>query len=280
MKVLTKKNFAALVLTGLLTVTCAGFMGNGTVAETDEGNLHEEALTNFGEDIMPLSTCTPESPEILYQRNGYLTEVLGSTQYRYFQTYNCFVTYPIKNVDYHATQIWLGKNNGSFGEEKISNIEYGDIFNYVVFPSNGQSCKPSLYLVSAYCKACKTLSNVNATIVNDVNNAYNATARHGCIDYQTSGQIQTSFDQEGSIWEHHGSTGKRIYFSICYNGVAAGDGDTASVEIPWIGYRSTELKVNGVTFTVRTGPKKVSVKASETVSCDKYGNLFAFYVAP
>lgn len=272
----------ALAISGVTVFAAGGALlaPAGMSVHAEESQQAEVPISaHSDEGIMPTSTCTPDRPEILYQKNNFMSESTGNEEYRYFQSYNCFAAYSIKNVDLHASQLMLGRNNGPFDELVIPNVRSNQIFDYVVFPTSGQECIPYLYLVSAYCTGCHTRSAANGIMWNEYNNAYKGRARFGCHGAQTSGKITTSYDQDGSIWSHGGSTGDRIYFSVAYNGVAAGDGATASVKIPWIGTRETSITVNGVEFSVLTGPNKVTVKASTDVVCNSYGTLFAYYVA-
>ncbi len=275
------KRILTLAISGVTVFAAGGALlaPAGMSVHAEEAQQAEVPISaQSDEGIKPTSTCIPDRPEIQYVVNNYYTEATGYSQYRYYQTYNCFASYPIKNVDLHATQIWVGSNNAPFDQQKIS-AKPSQIIDYVVLPTSGFYCKPSLYLFSAYCEFCNTRSAANGILWNTTDSQYDARARFGYHGAQIRGTITTSYDKDGSIWEHRGSTGDRIYFSVAYNGVAAGDGVSASVKVPWIGTNETSITVNGVTFSVRTGPNKVSVKASTDVVCNSYGTLFAYYIA-
>lgn len=78
-----------------------------------------------------------------------------------------------------------------------------------------------------------------------------------------------------NMWEHGGSTGDVIKGTVAYNGEAK----NIEVTIPWVGTNeSAEVVVGGITFRLRTGPNKVSIKASRGVYCDSTNILFAFSV--
>ena len=73
---------------------------------------------------------------------------------------------------------------------------------------------------------------------------------------------------------------KIIHFTIAYKGIAQDE----SIKIPLLGYAEKSLTItyqNGfknesVTFSVRVGPNRLSVKASVPVDCNNYDTMFAF----
>lgn len=87
--------------------------------------------------------------------------------------------------------------------------------------------------------------------------------------------FSTSYDQTDNMWEHGGSTGDVIKGTVAYNGEAK----NIEVTIPWVGTNeSAEVVVGGITFRLRTGPNKVSIKASRGIYCNSTNILFAFSV--
>jgi len=247
-------------------LAACGILGMGLTersrayAETAYEQTAVPMAAKSGDVAQPLSVCNPQTPEVIRQPNG-----------KYYQSYNCFTLYTIKNLDQHAKQIWMGHNNGDFGALKYYNVGYGDTVGYVTLPSYGSTtCHPFYYNVSAYCEECKTRSLSNGVMIGDYSNGYDGYALKGCTNYKIDGTIPTDLDEDGSIWAHGG--GDIIYFSIAYKGQAK-DGQ---VTIPWLGTRSVDIPIGGVTFTVRTGPNKVSVKASTNIQCNEYDTIFAF----
>lgn len=102
------------------------------------------------------------------------------------------------------------------------------------------------------------------------NALYNITDKTASGDY-----ISTSYDQTDNMWEHGGSTGEVIKGTVAYNGEAK----NIEVSIPWLGTsESAEVIVGGVTFRLRTGPNKVSIKASRGITCNSVSAMFAFDV--
>ncbi|MGN0317664.1 MAG: trypsin-like serine peptidase [Lachnospira sp.] len=90
----------------------------------------------------------------------------------------------------------------------------------------------------------------------------------------TGAIISTSYDQSGNLWSHGGKTSQVIKGTIVHNGEAK----NIEVSIPWIGYKSSSsVVVGGVTFQLRTGPNRVSIKASTALTCSS-STFFAFAV--
>ncbi len=72
--------------------------------------------------------------------------------------------------------------------------------------------------------------------------------------------VPTSYDQQGFIWEHGGNSQKTIIATICYEATVY----NIKVDIPWIGYKSTTVTINGFEFSLRTGPNKCSIKCKQS----------------
>lgn len=71
--------------------------------------------------------------------------------------------------------------------------------------------------------------------------------------------MPTSYDETGFIWYHEGASKQIIvativYKNICYN---------IQVTIPGIGYKKTSVTIYNVTFYLRTGPSRCSIKVSK-----------------
>ena len=90
---------------------------------------------------------------------------------------------------------------------------------------------------------------------------YSATA---CLPYHTpdsGSNVPTSYDKGYFIANHNSKKGHRIVGTVWYDGVC---GDL-EVSIPAIGYKSSSVTINGVKFSLRTGPNKCSIKASQSL---------------
>lgn len=105
------------------------------------------------------------------------------------------------------------------------------------------------------------------------------------VTRDTSEFIPTSYDIEDgtdkNVWPHNGGSKDTILGTIAYNGHYY----DFELDIPWIGYKSVEVKtgqykyIGGenveIVFTVRTGPNRVSVIANEKIFIGS-SNAFAF----
>ena len=90
---------------------------------------------------------------------------------------------------------------------------------------------------------------------------YSATA---CLPYQTpnsGSNVPTSYDKGYFIANHNSKKGHRIVGTVWYDGIC---GDL-EVSIPAIGYKSSSVTINGVKFSLRTGPNRCSIKASQSL---------------
>ncbi len=103
--------------------------------------------------------------------------------------------------------------------------------------------------------------------------AYNLSTFSTTVTQSTSSYIPISYDQDGiNIWNHNGGSKDTIIGTIVYKGWYY----DFEVGIPWLGYSSTTVTaIDGVVFSIRTGPNKVSVKANQEVSLSKT-SAFAF----
>ena len=101
------------------------------------------------------------------------------------------------------------------------------------------------------------------------------TAQYKIVNKSTNGAIiYTSFDKSSNEWSHGGSRGEYIKGTIAYNGFAR----NIEVKIPLLGTNTSDaVTIEGVTFYLRTGPNKVSLKASQQITCSN-ATIFAFGV--
>lgn len=158
------------------------------------------------------------------------------------------------------------------GYLKFNDVGYYETRNLLAVRHNSNDYYPSLYLVTAHCEQCGSNSSTNGTIINEekaFNIEGNLPEYH--IATMATGRIPTIFDEEGTIWEHGGNTSFLIKFTIAYHGIIVAD---QTIGIPFFGTKSTSVEIDGVTFSIRTGPKKVSIKASTFIECDMYGTVF------
>ena len=190
----------------------------------------------------------------------------------------CFGVYQFRQEDPHADQIAFKYMENEQYDAFVLNATYNQIANYVVVPNVGSvSFFPHCYVCRAYCSSCGQYSSYNDVLRSHMSGQELEFLTHRGIVGKTGTYtvIPTSFDQSQNTWEHGAAPTNYIFFSIAYNGEIA-DGE---IEIPPIFTRSVSVTLGGVTFTVRSGPNKVSVKASEAIYCNNYNTMFAFQTA-
>jgi len=260
------KKVFSLAIAALLGTAACGLWGIGqntsaVFASEVEQVTPKESTTDSESGIMPASVCKPDTPKVL----GY-------------EVYNCFVAFPIQNVDNHTRHMYLGKYNGTLSKYKYSNVASEEVRRYVVLPNYEEGmCVPDYYLVGAECVECGNRSEYESTLSNTT--AYREQKpSKGVTVSKTSGTIPTATNQSGTVWTHGGKD--RIYFSIACNGEAFGtiDDEDSILNIPNIWLNTKTVTVGGVTFTVQAGPNKVSIKADTVIECNAYETMFAFYV--
>ncbi len=84
--------------------------------------------------------------------------------------------------------------------------------------------------------------------------------------------IPNQIDQDHFIWDHDGSSSNKIYATIEYNNEMI----DVVLNIPLFGYRSATFSVGGQSFTMRTGPRRVSIKADASSNIPLNDFCFAF----
>jgi len=100
------KKVFSLAIAALLGTAACGLWGIGqntsaVFASEMEQVAPTESTTDSESGIMSASACTPTKPEVLLQLNKDIDDNLknkGITS-TYYETHNCFVAYPIKNLD-------------------------------------------------------------------------------------------------------------------------------------------------------------------------------------
>lgn len=86
-----------------------------------------------------------------------------------------------------------------------------------------------------------------------------ATGEFPTAHYPTGTTVPTEYDKSYFIASHNADWRDYIKGTICYQGIYLSD---IQVRVPLLGYETASVTLNGVTFTLRTGPNKVSIKAS------------------
>lgn len=211
------------------------------------------------EGIMPLACTYVEMPTI---KTGSMN------------AHNCVVTYSIKQADTHATTI-EGKKNTS---------DRDTVFKWTVYPgytrniavtslSNTLECYPtSVLYIRSKCEADNIYSPYNDYLITSSKTTSRYTTDGG-VNFVT--YIPTSYDKASFVWKHNLKTDDYIHFSFVYKG-NVWDG---AIQVPWIGYKTTEYTLDGVKFYVRTGPNKFSIKTdAEGLGFNSYDTMFAYHL--
>lgn len=244
-----KRNLTSLFAALVLTVVAGSSLlcGNGIVSY--EGEM-DEAGSELAE-IAPASVCTNISRPTV------------SGPVRHY----CVTTYTVTQKDQHATTVEFYRG----GSDRYPSFTYNMPQNTQrtilgLASGGGLACAPNVFVVKAKCPACGNSASTTLSTVGNypVYEVYNT---------KSSGIIGTSYDGEGYVWDHGLSVGNTIHFSLVYQGSLVDD----KITIPWA-FTTTvgPYNLNGVDFWVRTGPNRISIKASQEVTCNNYDTVFAF----
>ena len=185
-----------------------------------------------------------------------------------YHRYNCVVQSII--CPENNTEIQLSKN-GNNTDKTISSLTV----EYYATPSDSSKIILPYSYYRLYNKKEGTYTSYKYLMSRysdyDVSATYATKAKS-----DINSNIYTTYDQSGNMWNHGGTSSKKIRGTIVYDGIA----ENIDVDIPWLGYKTSEsVTIKGVTFTLRCGPNKVSIKASSSVLCNGNTTFFAFGVA-
>ncbi len=203
--------------------------------------------------------------------NAFITELRNSTYVKisnsYYEgtskiRYNCLVHVYFTQPSYQF--VWVNTSDGKTLRRDPGANDF--------FTSTGSSATVPFNYVSYYTQNMYTGGSSATTYINygssEIRTLYTLKGRTG--EYVS---IPTSYDEDYNLWEHGGDTGQTIKGTVVYKGIAK----NIEVTIPWIGYKSSSIQIGDVEFSLRTGPNKVSIKASKKIITDA-NNLFAFGV--
>ncbi len=265
MKFISKKNFIPLALAGAMALgsaaLCAGVPARTASAAEETQAVHTQALLQE-DGIMPLSgpciVANMETPKLVapsYDGEHYV-----------------LVNYKVSHSCYHADKIYAYSGASERYPTRYIDAKRGETKNFVLIPSLYSNVPtPNVFVLNTYCSGC----NVRSYGVNVFQQQNKREAKFNCHGSKIIGTIPTEFKQGENQWDHGGSTGNYIAFSIAYKNEVK-DG---FVKIPWIAYSDTfKWEVSGNTFYVRTGSDTLSIRADKSVSCNNNDTLFAFSV--
>lgn len=185
---------------------------------------------------------------------------------------------PNRAVRYYNTAVWYQWTPGTGGDQvaMTGNGLYYDVMGNtyedisVVYEIGSMQCDPDNYAGKTYNSATDWYSSSTNTLEHVVNGVtrYGYDAMYPAVVvipywlYGVETKVPQKYDQSNYVWTHGLGTGDKIKASIEYNGEVA----DLEVTIPWVGYATDSVTVGGVTFYLRTGPNKCSIKAGSDVS--------------
>ena len=258
---MNRKNVKFLAIAGMMMALSCGSLlcGNGIVSyegETGQTIVEDNAAS-------PQATATDHCPSMEMPVLENETSV-G----------NCLTTYTVKQVEPHGTSTEFVSHPSLLVSEYSCDVSYGETWQIIGIPQgvNTTVCHPSNLYMRARCGTCNAVSASSPALID----SDSTNCLYPVINYKTSGMIYSGFDLAGAVWDHGLAVGDRLFFSIAYQGTLADPAD-CQVEIPWIGTKTSDpIEINGVTFWVRVGPNRVSIRASEYISCNRVDTVFAF----
>ena len=215
-----------------------------------------------------------EKTEISTREN--LTPPLHSVE-----RYNCVAVHQFTQNDGWADYIRLRPESESPYVYHDLYVYPGRTAGYVVLPVTPYTfaCSPEFTKYQAYnpqTQKYSTLQRISTTQYGTTKYFVNQAAL-----YFRSEQFPTEYDLVYNMWEHNASVFDNVHFSVAYKGIVA-DGQ---LTVPLLGtaewsetitYSMFGTETSSVTFFVRIGPNKISVRASEVVECNNYDTMFAF----
>ncbi len=181
------------------------------------------------------------------------------------------------NITYNTAVVYKWKAGS--GADKIAvsaNYQYFSIIDSSTFT---EICLP-YYVGDNICY----IQNINAKSYNSATNTYSAMATieytqyvidgvvksvygypckykpKGILSRAIGGYIPTSYDKNHYLWSHGADTGAMIKGTVTYKDKCA----DIQVKIPWIGYNSSSVTIEGITFDLRTGPNKCSLRCRQS----------------
>lgn len=248
-----KKNLTALVAALALTVVASGSLlcGNGIVSY--EGEMDE--TKNINESITQTNHCSN----------------LSEAKFRSINVYNCFVGYSVMQENLYAMDVQFWRNPGDRAPTFSYRMEPFDLRWIFAAADEGSDavCDPPYLYSKVVCPICGATSALKPIDYFAKYSSYYVVEK-----MKTSGTIQVKYDSSGWVWEHGLGMGDKIRFSVAYLGMA----ENGEVTVPLLGYSTDTVEINGVEFSVRTGPNRVSIKASTPVTCNQYNTMFGFSV--
>lgn len=197
------------------------------------------------------------------------------------ENHNCLAVHQFTQNDGWADYIRLRPESESPYVYHDLYVYPGRTAGYVVLPVTPYTfaCSPEFTKYQAYnpqTQKYSTVQRIPTTQYGTTKCFVNQAAL-----YFRSEQFPTQFDLGYNEWDHNASVGAKVRFSVAYKGIVVDD----ELEVPLLGTRTWSetitysmmgAETSTVTFYVRIGPNKISVRASEVVECNNYDTMFAF----
>ncbi|MBR2967459.1 MAG: hypothetical protein IKC35_01615 [Clostridia bacterium] len=203
----------------------------------------------------------------------------NNVTYNNVSVYNTAVVYHWDTNGY-GTELALSNSNSVY--YLMGTTTYKDI----VFPSfvNSTECVPNFKYAKSYSSTSNNYSDYTTIAWEylENNGEYISVNYYHDCELKVKGRfdaihfvgstVPTEYDQSSFVWEHGLAWNKWIYGTVTYNGEVS----DIEVKVPLVGYKTTTVTVGGVSFSLRTGPNKVSIKANSTANINTFN--FAFGV--
>ncbi len=206
-----------------------------------------------------------------YANDDYETALMSSStiappNVEYRQAYNMVVKYDW-TVGAGGDKLEMSRNFNYFESNGVRYIVYQ-------FPNNlgSKNCDPEYFRGRSCLTSTNEYSEVTSLehLVKISDSRYETRYGYDCkyipvgrfekAQIVPENKIPTSYNVEKFYWYHTGGTGQTIKATIEYDGVL---GDI-SLKIPLLGYKTASVTIDGITFALRTGPKKCSLKVDRS----------------
>lgn len=243
MKTKTSKRLFSLLLACTMALSVFA-MTVFASAETMQGGEMAEVMSSRAVSSNIKTSTAIQAPTVSYDNQTYNTVVVynwtaGAGADQVAVTNDARYIYPMGSYTYsERTFIY------EVGSKKC------DAYNYL-----GRSYYS---LTDTYSAGTTSLERLDGSVVRYGYDAkYTALGRFAYWLFSSDTSVPTSYDQEYFVWAHNSGFSRTIKGTIEYNGQIA----NIEVDIPMIGYKTSSVTVGGVTFSLRTGPNRCSIKA-------------------
>lgn len=248
-----KKKLAISALSGILCLSCVFLSAGGG------GLLKLSAAYADDGQVTPVSVVSSTSAESTASSAiGVPTPVI--------ETYNTAVVIAWA-VGQGGTEVAVSTRDIYYNHTGLRT--YREYVFTEVHGADCLDCSPQYWYGKSYNSATDTYSDATTILryVQNEDESMSYTASRQCLypvvngtKSVSSGTVPTSYDQTDYIWNHGGGSRNFIKGTLLFDDYIC----NMELDIPWIGYRTTEVTVNGVTISLRTGPNRCSIKVNQS----------------